>query len=79
MKVTATELRANLYKILERVEKGEEVEITRANGSLVIKPKVSEKRARRKKLKLTPRPDFVVGDSDDFIHMDWSVYWKPVL
>ena len=77
MKVTATELRANLYKILERVERGEEVEITRPTGSLVIKAKVSEKRARKKKPK--GNPNYIVGNPDDLIHMDWSQYWKPVL
>lgn len=78
MKVTATELRANLYKILDRVQKtGEEVEVTRASGSLVIKPKVAERRARKRKPK--GNPDLIVGDPDALIHFDWSEHWQPVL
>jgi antitoxin (DNA-binding transcriptional repressor) of toxin-antitoxin stability system len=78
MKVTATQLRADLYRILDRVSKtGEEVEITRARGSLVIKPKVSERRSRRRRPRGNPK--LIVGSPDDLIHMDWSKHWKPVL
>lgn len=79
MKVTATKLRSELYQILDRVlETGEPVEVARAQGTLVIKPLVSErKKARRKK----PRsnPNLVVGDPDELVHFDWLKHWKPRL
>lgn len=43
MKVTATQLRSELYQILDRVlETGEAVQVTRSHGTLVIKPLFSE-------------------------------------
>ena len=78
MKVTATQLRSDLYRILDRVAKsGEEVEITRASGSLVIRPKSSERRARRGGAKGNPK--LIVGNPDELVHVDWSKHWKPVL
>ena len=78
MKVTATQLRADLYRILDRVSKtGEEIEITRASGSLVIRPKVSERRARGRRPRGNPK--LIVGNPDELIHIDWSKHWKPVL
>lgn len=77
MKVTATKLRAELYQILDRVlETGEAVEVTRAEGTVVIKPLRSERRAKRKP---KPNPRLVVGDPDDLIHFDWVSHWKPRL
>lgn len=78
MKVTATQLRIDLYRILDRILKtGEEVEVTRASGTLVIKTKTSERRSRRRKPRGNPK--LIVGSPDDLVHMDWSQYWKPVL
>ncbi|MDP3231219.1 MAG: hypothetical protein Q8S33_12300 [Myxococcales bacterium] len=80
MKVTATKLRAELYQILDRVlETGEAVEVTRAEGTVVIKPLRSERRARSAKRKPKPNPRLVVGNPDDLIHFDWVSHWKPRL
>jgi antitoxin (DNA-binding transcriptional repressor) of toxin-antitoxin stability system len=80
MKVTATKLRAELYQILDRVlETGEAVEVTRAEGTVVIKPLRSERRARPAKRKPKPNPRLVVGDPDELIHFDWLSHWKPRL
>jgi antitoxin (DNA-binding transcriptional repressor) of toxin-antitoxin stability system len=80
MKVTATKLRSELYQILDRVlETGESVEVTRAAGTVVIKPLLSEKRARAAKRKPKPNPNLVVGDPDELIHFDWVAHWKPRL
>lgn len=79
MKVTATKLRAELYQILDHVlETGEVVEVTRATGTVVLKPLVSEKRARSKR-RPRPNPDLIVGDPDELIHFDWVSHWKPRL
>jgi hypothetical protein len=81
MKVTATRLRSELYRILDRVlETGESVEVVRAKGTVVLRPAVSERVARRKgKSKPKPKRDLVVGDPDDLVHFDWSKHWKPYL
>lgn len=80
MKVTATKLRSELYQILDRVlATGEPVEVTRAEGTVVIKPLLAEKRSRPAKRKPKPNPNLVVGDPDELIHFDWVSHWKPRL
>ncbi len=78
MKVTATQLRAELYRILDRVAKtGEEVEIKRPSGTVVIRAKPAERKARRRPARGNPK--LIVGDPDSLVHVDWSKYWKPIL
>jgi antitoxin (DNA-binding transcriptional repressor) of toxin-antitoxin stability system len=81
MKVTATRLRSELYQILDRVlETGEPVEVTRSEGTLVIKPLISERRkTTRRARKIESNPDLVVGDPDALVHFDWASHWKPRL
>lgn len=80
MKVTATRLRSELYQILDRVlETGEPVEVTRSEGTLVIKPLVSERRTKAGRAKPRPNPKLVVGNPDDLVHFDWVKHWKPRL
>jgi antitoxin (DNA-binding transcriptional repressor) of toxin-antitoxin stability system len=80
MKVTATQLRSDLYRILDRVlETGEPVEVERAEGTLVIKPLVSQRRAAPKRKRGAGNPRLVVGDPDELVHFDWSKHWKPRL
>lgn len=80
MKVTATKLRAELYQVLDRVlATGESIEVTRPEGTVVIKPLLSEKRSRPAKRKPKPNPNLVVGDPDELIHFDWVSHWKPRL
>ncbi len=79
MKMTATRLRSELYRILDRVlETGESVEIVRARGTVVLKAAVSPS-VGRKSRKPKSNPDLVVGDPDELIHFDWSKHWKPFL
>ena len=70
----ASELRADIYRVLDRVlETGIPVEIER-NGRIlriVAEPVVS--RLDR----LVPHPDAWVGDPDVVVHLDWSSEWKP--
>ncbi|MDX2021696.1 MAG: type II toxin-antitoxin system Phd/YefM family antitoxin [Deltaproteobacteria bacterium] len=74
MALKATELRTNLYRMLDRVlETGEPVEIER-NGRLL---RIVAVVPQRKLSKLEPHPDDVVGDPDDLIHIDWSREWRP--
>lgn len=80
MKVTATKLRAELYRILDEVlETGDPVEVARAKGTVVIKPLVSPRKGKRASKRKTTNPNLVVGNPDDLVHFDWSKHWKPTL
>ena len=74
MSVTATQLRADLYKLLDQVlETGKPLEIRRKGQVLHIVP--SERRTLQE---LFPyRPELIIGDPDDLVHIDWSKEWKP--
>lgn len=76
MAMTASELRKNIYRLLDEViETGVPLEIERKGQTLRIVPE-----ERLSKLdRITGREDFLIGDPDDIIHMDWSEYWKPFL
>jgi hypothetical protein len=72
--LTASKLRENVYKILDHViETGEPVEIER-NGRRL---RISVDPVGSKLDRLTPRPSAVQGDSEDFVHLDWSGEWNP--
>ncbi|MBI4816697.1 MAG: type II toxin-antitoxin system Phd/YefM family antitoxin [Deltaproteobacteria bacterium] len=69
MTITAAELHANAFKLLDHVsETGEPLKISR-NGHILeiipLHPKVS--RLHR----LTPHPDFVRAELDEFVHFEW--------
>jgi hypothetical protein len=72
--MSASELRANIYRILDQVlETGIPVEIEREGGVLRI-----EAVARRSLLdRLVARPEFIQGDPDELVHLDWSNEWDP--
>jgi hypothetical protein len=74
MVVTATELRQNIYKLLDEVlETGVPLEIERNGRRLRITPETPPNKLDR----LVPHPDYIVGDPEDFVHMDWSHEWRP--
>ena len=72
--MTASELRANIYQLLDRIiETGEPLRIERKGQVLmVVLEQPSDRLAR-----LVRREDFIAGDPDDLIHSDWSGEWKP--
>jgi antitoxin (DNA-binding transcriptional repressor) of toxin-antitoxin stability system len=71
--LTPSGLRANLYRILDRVlETGVPVEIRRKGRCLRIVPK----EGKRLEL-LKPHPGFIPGDPEALVHMDWSDQWRP--
>lgn len=71
---TATRLRANLYRVLDEVlATGRPVEIERHGRVLRIEAVAPADRL----LGLTPRPDYIRGDPDSLVHLDWSGEWKP--
>lgn len=72
--VTASKLRANVYRLLDEVlETGQPLEIERNGRTLVIKPKEEQSIWDR----LPRREGFIVGDPDELIHIDWSAEWNP--
>jgi len=74
MPYRATDLRKDIYKILDRVlETGVAVEIERNGKLLRIVPVEAERPTQR----LRPLPGLIVGDPALLEHVDWSGEWKP--
>jgi len=64
----------DILQLLDKVlSTGLPVEIERKGQRLVISP--AEK--RRELNCLENHSDFVVGNSDDLVHIDWSSDWNP--
>ena len=75
VRVTASQLRENVYRILdEAIATGNPVEVVRKGKVLKIVP---EKRASKLD-RLKKRKGVFVGDPDDIIGMDWSKYWTEL-
>lgn len=76
MAVTASKLRENVYRILDHVLKtGEPVEIIRGGQKLKIIP--VEEPGKRKLDRLPQRPETLLTDPEDLVHLDWSKEWRP--
>jgi hypothetical protein len=77
MKLTASKLRENIYKILDEVlETGVPVEIERKNRILRLVP-VDPSPGQGKLEKLVEHQGFLLSDPEDLVHLDWSGEWKP--
>jgi len=76
MSISPTQLRANLYKILDQVLKTQKpIEIVR-NGQLL---EISVKNVKSKTgglEHLKPHPNTINGNPDDLVRVDWSSYWQ---
>jgi len=71
--LTPSRLRANLYRVLDRIlETGAPVEILRKGRRLRIVPEQS-----RKLDLLKPHPNYIRGEPEELVHMDWSDQWHP--
>lgn len=74
MGVNASELRANLYRLLDHViETGEPLVVEKHGRTLRITADPPARRLSR----LVRRDDAVSGDAGDLVHLDWSGEWKP--
>ncbi len=72
MAITATELRQNIYRLLDEVlATGIPLEVERHGKRLRIAAADPPSRLDR----LVPHPDFARRNLDDFIHIDWSSEW----
>ncbi|MCI0416824.1 type II toxin-antitoxin system Phd/YefM family antitoxin [bacterium] len=73
MKLTASKLRENIYRILDQVlQTGTPVEIERKGRTLKIVSEDPPKKTSR-----LIRRDIIQGPPEDLIHIDWSKEWKP--
>lgn len=74
MAISPSQLRADVYRLLDQVlETGIPLDIERNGRRLRIVPEDPPSKLDR----IVPRPDFVIGDPDDIVEMDWSQYWEP--
>jgi antitoxin (DNA-binding transcriptional repressor) of toxin-antitoxin stability system len=73
MKMTASKLRQDIYRVLDQVlETGVPVEIERKGRILKIVPG-----APMSKLDNLVERDCIVGDPEELVHLDWSSEWNP--
>lgn len=71
-----TELRRNIYKILDTIaETGRAVEIER-NGE-IFKIIHEPKKGKLDRLREKKYPKAFIGNSDDILSMDWEGEWNP--
>lgn len=76
MRVTATRLRADLYRLLDRViETGEPLEIER--GGRVVRVMLAREDDWTRRLQR--RDGVVSGDPDDLAEFGWADAWRPEL
>jgi hypothetical protein len=76
MALTASELRRNIYRILDRIlATGVAVEVKRGRRKLKVVP--ADESNGGKLARLKPRPQVLQCDPDELVHLDWSREWKP--
>lgn len=69
MTISAAELKRNVEKVIDDVpDSGQPTEVER-NGKRVENRPIAE---RPKLRRLVRRPDFILGDPEDLVHVDWS-------
>lgn len=74
MRVTASQLRADVYNLLDGVLRtGEPLEIERGGQILRVVPARVGSWVDR----LPRREGVVVGDPEELVHVDWSGHWAP--
>lgn len=74
MAITASQLRQNIYRALDKViETGVPLEIERKGKILRIVPE----EPRKKLDNLKPRDGYLLCDPEEIVHMDWSEEWRP--
>ena len=74
MRITPSQLRADIYNLIDRViETGEPLEIERRGVLVRLVPPREVGWLER----LPRRDDVIVGDPEDLVHVDWSGEWSP--
>ncbi len=71
--IKPSHLRADLYRILDRVlDRGEAIEITRRGRRIRL---VADASTGLDALK--PHPEAIQGNPEDIVSIDWSDEWRP--
>ncbi|HZD68781.1 MAG TPA: type II toxin-antitoxin system Phd/YefM family antitoxin [Actinomycetes bacterium] len=74
MAVSASELRQNVYRLLDEVLRtGQPLEIERGGRRLRIVPVEAPAKLSR----LSPHPGTILGDPEELVHLDWTGEWRP--
>lgn len=73
MPLTLTQLRANLYKIVDQIIKtGTPIEVERKGEKIRIIPVKKKKKLDN----LIKHPETLLDDPENIVHIDWSKEWK---
>lgn len=76
MAITASELRQNIYQLLDEVlQTGVPLEVELKGQRLRVVP--AERVSRIASLR--PHPEAVPGDLEALVHLDWISEWRPGL
>ncbi len=68
--VTVTELRGNIYKLLDEVlSTGVPLEVKKGRRKLRIMPVESVDKLKN----LTYQPEVIRGDPEDLVHLEWEI------
>lgn len=74
MSISASQLRQDVYRLLDQVlATGEPLEIIRRGRTLRIVADTPGSKISR----IRPAVDFVHGDPDDLVEIEWSQSWQP--
>lgn len=74
MAVTPSQLRADIYRLLDEVlETGVPLDIDRNGRRLRVVPDPPPSKLER----LVPHPGAVIGDPESLVELDWSQHWNP--
>jgi hypothetical protein len=74
MRVTMTQLRADIYHLLDHVlETGEPLEVVRKGRVLRVTPDTTRPLSEL----FPPWPGLITGDPGELAHLDWSSEWQP--
>jgi hypothetical protein len=75
IQLTATQLRANLFRTLDQVAAtGEAISIERPAGTLRIVPAHTSRLGA-----LKPHPGIITGDAADLAELSWEGSWQPTI
>jgi len=74
--ITATQLRKDVYRLLDQVvDAGEVIEVKRKGKLIRIEPVVENHKLES----LKSHPGTICGDPEELVHIDWPDQWQPSL